>query len=367
MSRNGPPRIDPAALETILLIRLRRIGDIIMTTPAVTALKKCLPDASIDYVVEEPFRRLVEGNPNLNEVLVLPSRPKAREFLRFVRAIRRKNYDAVLDFHGGPRASLLTFLSGAKLKIGYRIKYKSFIYDMRLPRSRKDGYFHSVENHLNLVKALGLPIDVPPPLYLPAATEEEVTRVERFWEENALGRAKAVVLHIGAGNEFRDWGVSNWTQLIRRLSVIPDIKFILVGAEADKQRASEIIDERREKSRDKSTSLPISAAGRFNLIELRELMAKASLFVGPDSGPMHVAASTATPVVALFGPTLPENFAPWQAAAEIIQKDLDCRPCKQRRCITEDFRCLRRIEPEDVAKACLKMMAGPESENIMWD
>ncbi len=95
-------------------------------------------------------------------------------------------------------------------------------------------------------------------------------------------------------------------------------------------------------------------AGRLNLIETKELVARAALFVGPDSGPMHVAASTPTPIVALFGPTEMAHFAPWrtEGRAILIQKDVACRPCPQRVCVTSDFRCIRSITPAEVAAAC---------------
>jgi ADP-heptose:LPS heptosyltransferase len=93
-------------------------------------------------------------------------------------------------------------------------------------------------------------------------------------------------------------------------------------------------------------------AGKLNLIELREAIGRARLFVGPDSGPMHIAASTSTPIVALFGPNLPEYNAPWRAQATIIERTLDCRPCKQRTCATGDLSCLRSITVEEVFEAC---------------
>jgi ADP-heptose:LPS heptosyltransferase len=96
----------------------------------------------------------------------------------------------------------------------------------------------------------------------------------------------------------------------------------------------------------------------LNLIELLELLGRAALFVGPDSGPMHIAAAAGTPIVAFFGPTLPENFGPWQAKATLIARDLACRPCKQRRCLTDDFRCLRSIRPEEVYEACLPYLVS---------
>ncbi|TEU06574.1 MAG: glycosyltransferase family 9 protein, partial [Candidatus Aminicenantes bacterium] len=308
-----------------------------MTTPAVSALRKAFPDAFISYVVEEPFRELVEGNPDLNEVIVLEKNQSLRDFLGLIRKIRKENYDVVLDFHSGPRSSLITLFSKARLKLGYRIKYRNFIYHIKLSRKPETGYFHSVENHINFVKALGVDVETPPPLKIPQARKNEVVKVKKYIGENGLERFKIITIHIGAGNEFRDWGVENWAKLINLLVKRPQVKVVLIGAAEDKKAEKEIL----KKSKDSI----LSQVGKLNLREVRELISNSSLFVGPDSGPMHIAASTSTPIVALFGPTLPANFAPWQAKAILLEKEFDCRPCKQRRCIHEDFRCLRSITP----------------------
>lgn len=319
-----------------------------MTTPAITALRTSFPKAYISYVVEEPYRELVEGNPHLDKVIVLPRNLSTSNFIRFIRKIRREKYDAVLDFHGGPTAFLMTLFSKAKLKVGYKIKYKNFIYHKKLPRSFPAGPIHSVESHLNLVKALGPNISSSPPLCLPQAQEAEEEKVKKFMEENKLEGKKSVILHISAGNEFRNWGVENLVELTNLLSGLPEVKIVLIGAEEDRMAEKEILE--------KSAASLLSLVGRLNLRELRELIFRSSLFVGPDSGPMHVAASTTTPIVTYFGPTLPAHFAPWQVEASIIEKDLDCRPCKQRQCIHYDFRCLRSIRPEEVYEACLQFI-----------
>ena len=323
MNQKGQQRIDPSDIKKILIVRLRRIGDIIMTTPSVSALRKGFPDAFISYIVEEPYRELVEGNPDLDK-------------------------NVVLDFHGGPRASLITLFSKAKLKIGYRIKYRNFIYHIRLPRKPEDGHFHSVENHVNFVRALGINVESPPPLCLPPAKKTEAEKVKNFIEENRLEGNKIIAIHISAGNEFRNWGVDNWIRLTDLLAKRTGIKIILIGASEDKEANKEILK--------KSKNSHFSLVGKLNLREVRELISLSSLFVGPDSGPMHIAASTSTPIIALFGPTLPENFAPWKAIATLIEKKFDCRPCKQRGCIHEDFRCLRKIKPEEIYQACLRFI-----------
>lgn len=348
LNRKGPPKIDPSGIKKILLVRLRRIGDIILTTPAITVLRKSYPGAFLSYVVEEPYRELVEESEYLDKVIVLPRNMSIREFLKNIRQIQREKYDAVIDFHGGPKASLITFLSQARIKIGYRIKYRNLIYDIKIPRGPREGYIHSAENHINLVKTLGAKIESFPPLYIPPAQKAEVRKVDGFLAKNNLEGFKTIVLHIGAGNEFRKWGINNFVQLIDLLSRDPKVKIVLAGSAGDKEAEEEI--------KGKSVILLLSSVSKFNLRELQQLISLSSLFVGPDSGPMHLAAATLTPIVALFGPNLSKINAPWQAKAEVIEKELECRPCDQRKCIYGDIRCLRSITPEEVFKACMRFL-----------
>jgi ADP-heptose:LPS heptosyltransferase len=363
LNRTGRPRAD---VGKVLLIRLRRIGDVVMTTPAVALLKEHFPGASLTYLVEEPFRRLVEGNPALDRVIAVQAKQGFGEFAGLVRELRKERFDVLIDFHGGPRASWITFASGARLKIGYAIRTKGFLYDVRVPRAGDGGApIHSVRNHVNLVRALGAEIadgDIPP-LVLPAAKPEEAKRVAGIvrdagamagpasGSDASKGAAKLVVLHVGAGNKFRDWGTENIAELVKLLAGVPGVKVALIGAEGDRKTEDEV--------RRAAPDAVIPLAGRLNLIEIRELIAQAALYVGPDSGPMHIAASTATPIVAYFGPTLPAVFAPWRPGGEktiILEKALDCRPCRQRECITDDYRCLRTIAAAEVFAACNSLL-----------
>ncbi len=323
-----------------------------MTTPALRVLRKSFPNAHISYVVEHPYKDLVEGNPDLDEVYVVPKKQKIKDFLLLCRDLRRHRYDVVLDFHGGPRAFWLTFLSKARFKVGYRIKYRYFIYDIALPRSHEDGYYHSVENHINLVKALGVSVTTIPGLFLPPASEAESRKISKFIADQGLGDCQRVILHIGAGNQFRDWGEENIVKLTILLAGVSGVKTILIGGEEDRRAEKAILE--------RGPAGLISLVGRLNLRELRELILKASLFVGPDSGPMHIAASTSTPIIAYFGPNLPAYNSPWKSECLLVEKKLDCRPCKQRQCLYEDFRCMRTISPKEVYRACLIFLKNNE-------
>jgi ADP-heptose:LPS heptosyltransferase len=313
-------------------------------------LRKGLPAAHISYVIETPYRELIEGNPHIDKVIVLPKPLGVKKFWDTVRALRKERFDTAVDFHGGPTASLLTLFSGARRKIGYRIKYKGFVYDIKLPRGGENRPLHSVENHINLVKAIGLDVMTVPPLYLPDSLEREKQKIHDFFTVNDFEGASVVVLHIGAGNKFRQWGVNNWEKLISLLLGKKNAKIVMVGEPGDTEIAGRII-----KSYQSSVSV-FSLVGSLNLRELKELISKSSLYVGPDSGPMHIAASTPTPIVAYFGPNLSTYNAPWQAKAIIIEKNMDCRPCDQRKCVSGDFRCMRTITPEEVYAACARFI-----------
>lgn len=320
-----------------------------MTTPAVSVLKENCPEASLTYLVEEPYQDLLEGNPHLDNVIVIPKKQSTKDFYDLIHRVRQERFDVLIDFHGGPRASWLTLFSKAKLKVGYKIKNKGFLYNIKIPRSSKDGEIHSVENHVNLVKAIGINADSIPPLLVPDAKKEEKEKISEFIQANELNDSKIVCLHIGAGNRFRDWGEDNILALTDLFSKNPEIKIVLIGAGEDKERAEDILS--------KSKSNVLSLAGKLGLRVLREIISRASLFVGPESGPMHIAASTDTPLVVYFGPGLPAHFSPWTSNATIIEKDFDCRhSCRQRECIFEDFRCHQTITPQEVYNASMDIL-----------
>ncbi len=320
-----------------------------MTTPSLTALRQIYPDAHITYVIETPYRDLVEGHPDLDEVYILPRKPGNLEFIAYIRQLRRERYDVLIDFHGGPRAFLLSLFVRARVKIGYKIKYKHFAYDIRVPREPEQGYWHSVENHFQLVKALNENAGAIPALSLPPVTESEIDKINQYLSQFHLQDRHFLVLHIGAGNRFRDWGEDNLRRLVKNLAQIPDTEVVLIGGREDLEKESAL-------TADNPVRLH-SLVAKLGLREVKELISRAALFIGPDSGPMHIAATTSTPIVAYFGPTLPDNFAPWQAKGRLLEKEFDCRPCPQRDCLHQDYRCLQSITPEDVMQAVRSLLS----------
>src|SRR4051812_21148042 len=143
----------------ILLVRLRQIGDVVFTTPAVHALRRRFPDAHLTYIVEPAAAAVVAHNPHLDEVIVAPRAKGLRGFLGDLalgRRLRRERYDVAIDFHGGPRASLLTWLSRAPQRIGYEIAGRAWMYTTRVARPRELRARHSVENQWDVLAPLGV-------------------------------------------------------------------------------------------------------------------------------------------------------------------------------------------------------------------
>jgi ADP-heptose:LPS heptosyltransferase len=363
----------------ILLIRLRLIGDVVFTTPAIRAVRRRFPDGHLAYVVEPESAPVVAHNPHLDEVIVV-ARPKAEGRLAsdvaLARRLRRARYDVVIDFHGGPRASLLTLATGAPMRIGYTVKGRSWVYTHRIARSRELRPRHSVLNQWDLLEPLGIgPADRATDATEMVEDAQASARVgQRLGASGYREGDDLVVLHVSAGNPFRRWPVESYAALAARLaSRAPSRWVALTSGPSDITAAGRASDEARRLAEliSPGAGARIVQAGEFDLYDLRALIDCAVLFIGGDSGPMHIAGTTRTPIVGLYGPTLPARSEPWRdrsLVAEVVERlDLACRPCDQRTCVTRDFRCLTALGVDAVHTAAERALerrartANPES------
>jgi len=342
----------------ILLVRLRLIGDVVFTTPAIRALRRRFPDARISYIVEKSAAPVVRGNPHLDEIIVVsdPHEPgRLRRDLALVRRLRRERYDLAIDFHGGPRSSLLAWASGAPKRIGFEVTGRSWMYTTRVPRPRVLRPRHSVETQWDLL----VPLGIAPPNMEDDPTEMVLdpvaaASVDRRLAEAGVGPEHAiVVIHVSAGNPFRRWPAESFVDLVVRLaSSDRHRRIILTSGPSDATAAAHVAGEARARLA-ATHRAAVLQCGEFDLAELRALIGRSAVYIGGDSGPLHIAGTTPTPVVGLYGPTLPVRSEPWRPASMIKHAaeagPLPCRPCDQRRCEPGDFRCLGGISAEKVA------------------
>lgn len=349
----------------------------VFTTPAIRAIRQRYPDARVTYLVERAAAPIVERNPHLDEIIIA-DRPRGLARLaydlRLALRLRAARFDIVVDFHGGPRSAWLARASGAPTRIGYAVPGRGWLYTVR--RAWSPNLVpprHSVLNQWDLLSALeqipasraGVSSIVPAD---PARNAVEMaedpeaagTVVMRLQAAGVPADAGLVIIHVSAGNPFRRWPSASFAEVAATLAAAdPTRRIIITSGPSESEAASAVADQARRRAAELAPAqgVPdrILRCGEFSLTELRALAARARLYIGGDSGPMHVASTTQVPIVALLGPTLPERSMPWRdpsiPSRAIDAGPLPCRPCHQRHCVPGDFRCLTSIPPARVIAA----------------
>ena len=345
----------------ILLVRLREIGDVVFTTPAIRALRQRFPDAHLAYVVEPPAADVIRSNPNVDELIVAPRRHLFAD-IALGRRLRASRYDLAIDFHGGPRASLLTWLSGAPVRVGYQVAGRAWMYTTRVARPRELRPRHAVQNQWDLLAALGLPGPDASvwPVEMPADPAASAAMAERLARAGVPSTDRIVVVHVSAGNPFRRWPQTSFGMLVARLAARGGLRIVVTSGPSEREAARRVVDDARGQLAPADGDRVIDL-GDFALGELRGLLDRASLYIGGDSGPLHIAATSRVPIVGLYGPTLPVRSAPWRDRSLVTESvevtGLPCRPCDQRVCAPGDFRCLTRISADMVIEAADRALA----------
>lgn len=357
------------AAVRVLVVRLRLIGDVVFTTPVIGALRRALPDAHLAYLIEPAAAAVVRHHPALNEVIIAPRVRGLQRLgtdLQLGLALRRRRYDVVLDLHSGPRASWLTWLSRAPRRIGFEVQARRWVYTDLVARPRELRPRHSVENQWDILAPLLPELPPPSPITDPVTmvhAPDAEARVDAWLAREGLEAGHAlVVVHVSAGNAFRRWPLSSFVELADRLAAGGrNRRIILTSGPSEAAAAADVVRAVRERRPEAPEA--VRTCGDMSLDELHALIGRARLYIGGDSGPLHVASTTATPIVGLYGPTLPVRSAPWRdpraysAAVDVGQ--LPCRPCEQRVCAPGDFRCLTHITVDAVVAAAERALALP--------
>lgn len=338
----------------------------VFTTPAIGAVRRRFPSAHITYLVEAPAEPVVRHHPDLDAIEVV-ERPRGWARLqydvRLARRLRAERFDLVIDLHGGPRSGFLTRATGAPRRIGYALPGRQFSYTSRVPWSRSlVPPRHSVLNQWDLIAPLGIapPTGAANPVVMPIDAAAAAGVATRLAAAGVAESAPVIVLHVSAGNPFRRWPAASFAEVAATLAIGDRTRRIIITSGPSEAEAAEAV-ATHARSLAGDAAAGIVRTGEFDLSELRALVGRAVLYIGGDSGPLHIAATTGTPVVALFGPTLPERSMPWRDPAigsiAVDAGPLPCRPCHQRHCVPGDFRCLTGISPTMVLSAAKSLLA----------
>ena len=354
---------------TILLVRLRLIGDVVFTTPIIGALRRHYPTARLLYLVEDAAAPVVSAHPDLSSVIVIRhSRgvDRLRDDVRLAVQLRRERVDMAIDLHGGPRSAFLTWATRAPVRVGYDVPGRSWMYTRVVHRPRTYQPRHAVENQWDLLAAVDPALAAPPDrtrdrtrMAVPADVIAET--LATLAARGVTADDRLVVLHVSAGNAFRRWPEASFAEVAATLASAPHACTVLITAgPSDREAAARVMAGARTMAG--ADAARIVDAEHLSLWALRAVCDRAALFIGGDSGPLHIASTSDVPIVAIYGPTLPERSEPWRPSSipttNVDGGPLPCRPCDQRVCAPGDFRCLTQVTASAVTDAAVRLLGA---------
>ena len=339
--------INFSEIKRILLINMGGVGDIILFTPVLKALKHCLPYGSITLITGEPGIEKVIAGSGLIDKVILCDRKKRRsiaQILQLINTIKKERFDLALIATGTNsfNGSLLTYLAGIPYRIGENINHLGMFYTTKVSYDKER---HELEGNLDLLKAAGIEINDKNPFVYISRDDEKFA--EQFFLDNKILNKPIICLHVGPAapdKNFRRWSGDKFAELANKLTDLYQAKIILVGGNEEIDLVNKILSLFK--------SQPVISTGKTSIGQMAALIKKADLFIGNDSGPMHIAGAVATPTVAIFGPTNTKDHHPCGNKFIIVRKNLKCSPCYYRgkvKCKKLD--CFKSITGDEVLKA----------------
>lgn len=339
------PTLRPAEAPRILAVRFSAIGDIVLTTPLLRAIRGRHPQAHVTFLTRAAYAPLLSDNPRLDEVIAWDPRTPLRELIR---DLKSRPFTHRLDLHGSLRSGRIRRALGGRW--GRYPKHR--LARAMLIRTRRNFYRdtrHVVERYFDAAKRLDVtPDGNPAELYL---RREAFAAADAFLEAHRLGRERTLLaVAPGAAHATKQWPERHWLALMGRLTARADV--VILGGPAEAALAARLVEAGGARA--------ASAAGRFDLQGTAALVKRSRALAAGDTGVMHMATAVGTPVVALYGPTVEAfGFFPYRARAAVLQRtDLACRPCSAMggpRCPLGHHRCMEEILPDDVEAALRRL------------
>lgn len=339
--------------QRILCIKLKHIGDVLLMTPALRALRRAWPRAGMAALVPRGTEEVLWGNPDLDRVFVFD---RGGGSLALLRDLRRYAPDLVLEMGQGDREAVLGWLSGARRRVGYAPGrsggWRRALLTDAVPWN---GAQHVVETNLDLVRACGVPAQAGRPVLVvdPEVRKRMAARLE---SEGLGGEEPLAVVHPVSRWLFKAWPEASCAGVITRLLREAGVAVALTSGPgaAEAQAASRILARARGPE---SQGRIINLVGQTSLQELAAVLERASLFLGVDSAPMHMAAALGIPVVALFGPSGEHNWGPCGHGHAVVTAPFLCRPCGQDGCLgSKRSDCLEAITGRMVWEAAAPLL-----------
>ncbi len=335
----------------ILIVKLSAVGDVVHTLPALHALRRHLPNAHIGWVAHPGPANLLEGHPEIDELILLPRRPAQYGGLSGFRSLVKKlksdgaGWDWAIDFQGLTKSGLVALISGATERVGFGNKASRELNSLLINHRVFTKSSQVIQMNMELLKPLGVPSNTPADAIFPC-TDEDNDYIRRWLASAGLVGERFLILDPFAGWETKLWPVSHWTETARLAREKLGLRSIIFHGPEERTRAAQLL------ATIPGSVLPPETSLRQYVALLCQ---SATAMVAADTGPMHIAAALGIPVVALYGPSDRHRNSPVFARARFVTLQDDAQPCAgtfARRCAHhESGQCMATLTPEMVAEA----------------
>jgi len=343
----GPALWDWSRVSRVLVARLRSIGDTVLTTPSLFALRRFLPHAQIHILLEDWVAPVLDGSDLIDRVVTVP-RDGTSARARVARELRAEQYDVVYNLHGGTTATLFTRATGAEYRVGFEHYRYARLHNHVAPSAREIWQrptLHSVEQQLALIGWTGVPVSDRPATRLTVseeavATVSEKLRLAGFEVEKS---ERFAVIHPTAAFDTKQWATDKFARVAEELPARGLTPVAIVSSKEEPILESLI----------EQTSVRLIGLSNLSLPEVAALASRSRLFIGNDSGIAHIAAAVAAPCVVIFGSSNRAHWRPWTTYPnEVVFEDMSCQPCPGYFCAEfEKPECIRRLPVERVVAA----------------
>jgi len=336
-----------------ILMPDKHMGNLVVSIPAIRALCEFYRDHMIFLLVDSAYRELVETIEGVDTMIIYPRSQiqnqsiinRSVEFLKFILSLRKIKPDIAIDLEGRELSSTLTFLSGAPLRMGSINSRRTVFYNKKLYIPPQNS--HRVYKYMDIARAIGCKVEKIS-YFLKATDARRLSLKDKLNRYSINADMPIVCIHPGAGRFFREWHSEGFAEVADYLSA-NDYQVVFVGGNGDLGKIHEVISLMKYPS--------YNLGGKLTLGELIALFELASLYIGNDTGPLHIASAIKTlPVVGLyFRPGADKTWYPFTRRSVILKGDIGCHKCKGRHC-EHDFECIRRLTPHEVKTAVERLL-----------
>lgn len=338
-------------ISRICVVRYGGMGDILLATPAVRALSRHFDTNEIDFIVGRGMKAALEGIPYLRHIIEFDKDgPDAqlRNFLPFLRDLRSRRYDLFVNFHPNAKSILMALVSGAPRIITFRKD--------RRKQADTGRVRHAIDDFTKELMPLGIPVvtDRRMDFVVPEIAHE---KVRALLAAEGIGLDDTLLVVNPAGTrDINRWPAPRFAEFLSRMArEMPRVRLVLCGGPGDVDLANGILAA--------TDAAVVNTAGRLRIKELGALLARASVVLTGDTGPLHIAAALGTPLVCLSGAADPDRTGPSNNPRDlvVIHRDLPCVPCQGRSCARGDIACMTQMPVDWVFEAVRRRLSSPSS------